>query len=301
MGNQNQQTSFGVNIWWTVPGVCVPAEQAQDLLLKHGFEKDDMREPSDRVEVSRAVRSFQNRRTKEDRKLAEVATEKGDSVVYGILDRTQSGDQVGFKQQTTVTYDKNSNVTTVTGALVDEVNKALVEYKDKVTDQDVRSFLRHVVRMCKGISKRPTGGIYFIPAQHVSVVESAQAFLAELAAGARLYVERVMDGPQERQIVWEAVEVDLDEQLAGVLASVERVEKRVSALKNQETRVEELRGLMKVYQDLLGKEAKYEEMAQKLDAAVGTIAAKMATIQGASPAPKAPKAAGNGGGCRGKK
>jgi Trp operon repressor len=89
-----------------------------------------------------------------------------------------------------------------------------------------------------------------------------------------------MDGLEERQIVWEAVEDDIDDQLAGVMASVERVEKRVSALKNQEARVEELRDLMKVYQDLLGHEAKYEEMAQKLDAAVTTIAQKMATLQG---------------------
>lgn len=48
---------------------------------------------------------------------------------------------------------------------------------------------------------------------------------------------------------------------------------------------------MKVYQDLLGREAKYEDMAQKLDTAVATIADKMAKIQGQQ-APATPK--GNG-------
>jgi hypothetical protein len=284
--NENSD-SFGINLWWTVPELVVPAQQVQDLLVKHGFEKSDIKEPSDRVEVSRAVHSFQNRRTKEDRHIAEIANEQGDAVVYGILDPEHSadGDSVDFKQRTTVRYDKNTNVVSATGELADKVEAALGEYRDKVTDQDVRYFLRKVVRMCAGVSKRPTGGIYFVPALHVGVIQSAQAFLAELAVGAKLYVERVVNGEAERQIVWEAVEGDLDDQLSAVLASVDRVERRVSALRNQEARVEELRSLMKVYQELLGKEAEYEDMAAKLDAAVATIAQKMANLQSLTPPP----------------
>jgi len=297
--NQNPQPeAFGVNVWWYLPRLTVEAKQAQDLLVQHGFEKDDMKEPSDRVEVARAVRSFQNRRTKEDRRLTEVAQEKGDAVVYGILDRTQEGDQVGFQQETTVKYDKNANTVSVTGTLTKEVEEALVTYRDKVTDVDVRTFLRRVVRMCQGISKRPSGGIYFVPSRHVGVIESAQQFLEKLATGARLYFERVVNGEQERAIVWEAVEDDIDEQLKAVMAGVDRVEKRVSALKNQQDRVEELRGLMKVYQDLLGREAKYEDMATKLDGAVATIAQKMATLQSQNPAPAVPSGNGTGRGRR---
>jgi hypothetical protein len=301
--NQNPQPeAFGVNVWWYLPRLTVEAKQAQDLLVQHGFEKDDMKEPSDRVEVARAVRSFQNRRTKEDRRLTEVAQEKGEAVVYGILDRTQNGDQVGFQQETTVKYDKNANTVSVTGTLTKEVEVALVTYRDKVTDVDVRTFLRRVVRMCQGISKRPSGGIYFVPSRHVGVIESAQQFMEKLATGARLYFERVVNGEQERAIVWEAVEDDIDEQLKAVMAGVDRVEKRVSALKNQQDRVEELRGLMKVYQDLLGREAKYEDMATKLDGAVATIAQKMATLQSQSqsqnPASAAPSGNGTGRGHR---
>jgi hypothetical protein len=278
MSEQNK--SFGVNLWWTVPTLAVPAQEAQTLLAKYGFEKDDMKEPSDRVEVSRAVHSFQNRRTKADRRMAEIASEKGDKVVYGLLDREQvNGSQVDFMQRTTVTYDKNANTVNVTGALVPEVEAALVEYRDKITDVDVRYFLRKVVKMCHGVAKRPTGGIYFVPTQFVGVIDSAKGFLAEMNSGARLYVERVVDGEQERAIVWEAVEDDLDDQLSTILSNVERVEKRVSALRNQEAKVGEIRDLMKTYQDLLGREAKYEDMAAKLDAAVATIAQKMTTMQ----------------------
>lgn len=278
--NASQPTSFGVNMWWTVPGLATALPTVQSLLIAHGFEKDDIEGPSDRVEVARAVRSFQNRRTKQTRRLAEIAQERGDSVVYGILDRESNGDQVGFVQATTVTYDKNANTVHVSGALCNEVQAALGEFKDKATDEDIRYFLRRVVRMCHGVSKRPTGGIYFVPAQFVGVIEQAQAFLKDLGVGAKLYVERVMDGQQEREIVREAVEIDIDKRLEDVMAGVERVERRVSALRHGEERVEELRGLMKVYQDLLGQEAKYEELTEKLDKAVQSIGEKMSKLQG---------------------
>lgn len=290
------QNAFGVNLWWTVPGLAADIATVQSLLIKHGFEKDDIQEPSDRVEVSRAVRSFQNRRTKADRKIAEIAQDRGDAVVYGILDRETNGDQVGFVQATTVTYNKNANTVNVTGALCGEVEARIGELKDKATDEDIRYFLRRVVRMCKGVAKRPTGGIYFVPAQLAGVIEQAQAFLADLGVGAKLYVERVMDGVQEREIVREAVEHDIDKQLEVVMAGVERVERRVSALKNGEARVEELRDLMKVYQDLLGQEAKYEELTEKLDKAVQTIGEKMSKLQGDDIQPVLPVAAGNAAG-----
>jgi hypothetical protein len=275
----NSEKGFGVNVWWTIPTFKMEAEKVQGLLEKHGFDRDDMKAPSDRVEVSRAVRSFQNRRTKDNRRLAELARTNGGDVVYGILDRRVDGDDVEFVQSTTVKYDRNHNTVSVSGSLFGEVNSALEEYKDKITDADLRNFVRGVIGMCRGIAKRPSGGIYFVPSQFASVVEQASGFLAELKVGAKLYVERMMNGVQEREIVWEAVEDDIDEQLAKVMSGVERVERRVSALRNGEEKIEELRGLMVTYQELLGQEAKHEELAEKLDKAVKSIADKMSKMQ----------------------
>ena len=279
VNNQVSNQEFGVNVWWTIPTFKMEAVFVQNLLEKHGFDRDDMKSPSDRVEVSRAVRSFQNRRTKDNRRLAELARTNGGDVVYGILDRRVDGDDVEFVQSTTVKYDRNHNTVSVSGVLTRAVNSAIEEYKDKITDADLRNFVRGVIGMCRGIAKRPSGGIYFVPAQFSAVVEQASSFLAELNVGAKLYVERMMNGVQEREIVWEAVEDDIDEQLEKVLSGVERVERRVSALRSGEEKIEELRGLMKTYQELLGQEAKHEELAEKLDKAVKTIAEKMSKMQ----------------------
>jgi hypothetical protein len=277
--NQNPQKIFGVNLWWTIPELAVTAEFVQSLLVKHGFSDKDMRAPSTRREVSRAVRSFQNRRTKNERRLAELASERGDQVVYGILDRDVNGENVEFTQKTTVKYDKNANTVSVSGTLANEVEVALEGYRGKVTDEDVRVFLRNLVRMTHGVAKRPTGGIYFVPASFVGVIDSAKAFLTELNSGANLYVERVVNDTEARQNVWVAVESDLDEQLDKILAAVENTEKRVGALKNQTDRVEGLCEMMKTYQDLLGEEAKHEEIAQKIEGVVQVISAKMVQLQ----------------------
>lgn len=273
--NPTSATTFGVNLWWTVPMVKVDQGLAQSLLLKHGFDKEDMTPPTDHMEVSRAVYGMQDRRHKENRRITEKAFRDGTRVVWGILDREQSGEKVRFTQNTTVTLDKNHNRVNVVGTLVGEVNDAIAEYRDKMTDDDIRAFLLELVRKCNGIRKRPTGGIYFVPAYNASIIESARAFLAELGTGARIYVERVMDGQEERKNVWEAVEDNLDEILDGIMGKVETIEKRANALVTQQDKLNEAKEMVEVYQKLLGEEAKHQDIAAKIEVVVKAIGDKM--------------------------
>jgi hypothetical protein len=210
------------------------------------------------------------------------------------LDREQEeADTVGFSQHTTVRLTKDSGIVTANGALAKEVMEAVRDYTGKVTDEDVRAFLRRVVRLCKGIAKRPTGGIYFVPDVNMGVMMSARQALADMDCGARIYVERVMDGKQERENVWGSVEEDVRSQIAETLESVERIEKRASSIVGQQARLEELGELVEVYRGLLGEEAKFEAVAEEIEAAVKTVASKMEKLQqgtGASAKPGAKKA-----------
>jgi hypothetical protein len=278
---------FGVNIWWTMPETSIDGIRAQTILKKHGFEITDMKLPSRQAEVSRTAYSFQNRRSKEQRRVTEKARDTGKNVVYGILDRQQEGVEVAFEQHTTVTLDKDSGAVKVDGALKTEFNKALNEFQGKITDQDLRYFLRRVIRMCWGIPKRPTGGIYFVPAKYADVIEQAQAALAELNTHARIYVERVMDGTQERENVWESVESEVEGRLSEALAAVGRIERRVDAIAGQKEKIDGAAELMKVYQQLLGEEAKFEEVAEKIEDAVKVVNDKMAALT-ANVVPKKP-------------
>lgn len=267
---------FGVNLWWTVPAVKVDQNIAAALLIKHGFDKDDMPPPTDREEISRAVDSMQDLRHKHDRRIKEKVYRDGEKTVWGILERVQTDkENADFKQKTKVTYFNATNRVTVTGKLVQEVNDRIAEFRDKITDDDVRKFLLNVNRRCRGIAKRPTGGIYFVPAANVGIIDRAQAFLTELGTVARLYVERVVDGPQERKNVWEAVEEDLDEKLDKIMFEVERTAKRATKLVGQQKNLDEAREMMEVYQKLLGEEAKHQEIATKIEVVVKAIGDKM--------------------------
>jgi hypothetical protein len=279
MATVSQNGKFGVNVWWTVPETVTDGVAAQEAMLKHGFEKKDLPLPTRRAEVARAVYSFQDRRHKENRRVTEKAADDGAHVTYGILDREQAGEQVGFKQQTTVRLDKATDSVTAEGLLASEVLKAVDAYSGKVTDEDVRYFLRRVVKMCYGVAKRPSGGIYFIPSKFAGIVESAQGAMNELGSGARIYVERVMDGKEERANVFEAVEAEVGNQIEETLVAVGRIEKRSNSVQSQQAKLEELGELVEVYKGLLGEEAKWEGVAERIEEAVKVVAEKMQKLQ----------------------
>lgn len=271
---------FGVNVWWTCPEVIRDASTVQNALTKHGFEKNDIPLPSRRTEISRACYSFQNRQGKSNRHLTEKANDNVNFVTYGILDRQQEeSDKVGFNQNTTIRLDKSTDEVKVEGSLASEVMESIKTYSGKVTDDDIRYFLRRVIRMCFGIAKRPTGGIYFVPDQFSHVIKSAQSVLDEMNTGAKMYVEGVVNGVQERQNVWSSVEEEIEGRLAETLSAVERIERRTSAVKDHEEKLKGVKDLMDTYVGLLGEEAKYQGIAEKIEVAVKTVGEKLTQVQ----------------------
>lgn len=280
MNSVVKNVSFGCNVWWTCPEVIRDASAVQNALTKFGFNKDDIPLPSRRTEISRACYSFQNRQGKSNRRVTEKASDNVNFVTYGILDREQEEtDKVGFSQHTTIRLDKSTDEVKVEGSLSAEVMGAINIYSQKITDDDIRYFLRRIIRTCFGVAKRPTGGIYFVPDKFSHVIKDTQKVLDELNTGARLYVEGVVNGVQERQNVWASVEEEIEGRLTETLSAVERIERRTSSVKDHEEKLKGVKGLMDVYVGLLGEEAKYQGIAEKIEEAVKTVGAKLSVIQ----------------------
>jgi len=276
-------SKFGSNIWWTVPELAKDGLEVQSILKKHGFAEEDMPLPNKRTEVSRAVSSFHNLRTKEDKRITISPKENDKEVVYAILDYQQeSSDEVSFNQGTTIRYSKVDDTVNVEGKLVDDVVFQIDVYKGKVTDDDVRAFLGRVIHKCRGVAKRPTGGIYFIPDTYEPTIRAAQRVLAEIDAGAKLYIEGVVDGIQERQNVWDSVELEIECELSKTLDAVERIGRSAKCVKTQQAKLDGIVELMEVYKGLLGEEAKYQDIAEKIEAAVKATSEKIVELQGAS-------------------
>lgn len=272
---------FGVNVWWHIPEFVMDGAKVQEIVDKHGFETSDLPLPSRRNVISRAVYSFQDRRHKLGRTVVDKTKDNSDQVAYGVLFQERKGaDTVGYNQGTTVTLDKESNRVNVDGSLSTEVYEAINKYEGAIVAQDVSTFLRKVVKMSFGISKRKvSGGIYFVPDRFTGLIESAQDIINDLDIGAKLYVERVMNGEQERAIVWDAVENNIESEIEKTMGAVERISKRASSVVSHEAKLDELNGLMDIYKNLLGQEAKYEEITEKLNDASVEVASKLAELQ----------------------
>jgi len=236
--------TFGCNTWWTIPELSVDSELAIAIIQKYGFQAEDLKVPSRRLEVSRAVRSFHNRRTNDGRRIGERIRDTDSTVSYGILDRVVGVEEVNFEQGTKIILEKGSGTVTVSGIHKEEFDVALSDSVGKVTDEDVRYFLRRVIKKAYGVAKRPTGGIYFVPESKVEVMENASKCLKEFNTAAHIYIERVMNGVQERENVWESVQSDVESRLAEAVAAVGRIERRASALNNQAEKIGEAQELM---------------------------------------------------------
>jgi hypothetical protein len=272
-------SSLGRNVWWTVPVTAQDGIASQAVLEKHGFSKDDLPLPSRRTEVSRACYSFQNRQGKHNRRITEKAADDGTYVTYGILNRRQKADRVSFRQGTTVKLEKANGTVTAEGKLAQEVLDAVKLYESKIVDDDIRSFLRRVICKAHGIGKRPSGGIYFIPEKYIDIIKAANEALKEIGGGAKMFIEGIINGVQERQNIWGSVEEEIDGQIIETLAAVDRIERSTEAVKDQQAKLDGLKELAEVYQNLLGEEAKYADVAEKIEAAVKKVSEKMAKLQ----------------------
>lgn len=277
-----QQKPRVFNIWWTVPqDIVINASQAHAVLERHGFDKDDMPAPSAKLAVSRTAHSFQDRRHKSNRRVTEKTAENGRYVTYGILGQTRVNDEeVAFKQDTTIRFDKQSEMLSIEGPMATDFQTRHVSYRNGILSEDISAFLRRMVKMSMGIAKRPTGGIYFIPSSYSWVIENAQKVLDDLNTGAKLYLEGVMDGERERANLWGSVTHEIETRISDTLRSVERIEKRVSSIKSHEAKLSELEKLKDAYVDLLGEEAQHETLTEMLTDAVSSIGSKLNKLQG---------------------
>lgn len=164
-------------------------------------------------------------------------------------------------------------------AMIPDVYKAIQRYEGSITDEDIRAFLRKIIRLCCGMPKRRNGGIYFVPARFTDILKQAQAVLDDLGGDARLYVEGIIDGVQERENIWESVENNIDTEIQQALMAADRIGRNAKAVGNQKSKLEQLNEMVEVYKGLLGREAHYESLTERIEKAVRQVSTKISDIQ----------------------
>ena len=287
---EKNEAAIGVNVFWTIPNVKVAVEDVKVAAAKHGFDAEDIKEPSDRKVFSRASKALNNGQQR--RLVRRVSDAPGKSTVIGIVDESveAGSEQLEYNQSTTVRFDKADSTVNADGSLAGEFLDEFEGLKGVLTHQDFRRFVRMTVKNCAGVPKRPSGGIYFIPTENIGLIERCAEMYSELGIGT-IYVERIFDGPQERQIVWESAETEINKMVDSLLGKVSKIEKRAGAMKGHDERMEELQNMMTVYTKITGSAAEAEAISERLEEATAIVASKMSELQGVADEKSATKQA----------
>lgn len=272
--------ALGVNVWWTVPEALVDGDAAQVAVESAGFERKDIVPASFRRAASRACYNMQDRRSNEHRRVTEKVKTADGKVVFGILDRVDGQEEVSFEQKTKVIVDGKNNELVAFGEVADKVRTEFDANLGRVNSADIRAFIGKVVRLCYGIPKRPSGGIYFVPAQFADLIESARQavenmFPAGKGAVPRIYTERVFNGEEERRNVADSVADDLRGEINKIMAGIESISRSSKALKDREGKLHMVEQMAKLYEEILGKEAEYEDLIEELRGAETKLVARM--------------------------
>ncbi len=265
---------IGVNVYWNLKNVGkIQASRLINLINANGFNEDDIKFPSEKTSFCRAIKDFNNTR---GHRLARKISDNKDCIIYGIVDETinKEDETLKYRKETSARFDKGDYRVDAEGPLSQAICVNYMSYMDVFVRADISQFLRVGINRACGVPKRPSGGIYFVPQAKVEIIEAMSRIIDELGIG-KIYIERIYDGPQERENIWESCEEEIERVVDDVFANTKKIGKRVSALENQEGKLKQMNELMGVYEGLLGREAVVEDMVEKIQRAESFISDKM--------------------------
>jgi len=261
-----------LNGWWMVRrDAKVDIAVAQGVLAKYGLDTSLMNEVTERQSVRRGIDEMHNRRGTK-RTVAEKIRETGDVAVFGILNLERyvgvCKDTAAYKQNTKVVLDKATGTVTATGLQADEVYERINANKGFYNDADLRRLCYNLVRSIGGVSKRPTGGVYLMPAMFGDKVDALRNALKEMVGDlAAVYVERIYDGAEERANAATSIADDLMVRATRISDAVKNITKQTCRLQNHKQNVIQLQEMTAMYQGILGEQAALENLTLVLNAA----------------------------------
>jgi len=268
-----------LNVWWMVrEDTKVNAVKADSILEKFGFS-GFMGDLNERKAVRRGIDELHNRRGK-NRRVVERVRETADSAVFGVLKMNidENSNSAEYDQDTTVVLDKATGTVEATGVMADVVNRKIAENRGVYNGNDLRFLFINVIREAGGICKRPTGGVYLVPAMYADKILSLKAAVLEMCdKGAVIYTERIYDGEEERSNAAEAVTNDLSGRVNLIVTAVSRIQKLTCRIKSHQDALVKIEELTEMYKTILGEQVGLESLTDTLKAAsakVETILAK---------------------------
>lgn len=258
-----------LNVWWMVrEDAKVSVDVADEILGRYGF-KGLMGEVTERKAVRRGIDELHNRRGN-NRRVVERVSEDADKVVFGVLKMNVDAEAqcAEYDQDTTVILDKATGVVNATGAVAEVVNQKIQMNRGVYNDNDIRALCGNVIRLAGGVSKRPTGGVYVVPAFYADKVKALKSALAEMCGDAAvIYTERIYDGEEERENTAVAVANDLTSRVNLIVTAVGKLKKQTCRIKNHQMALAKVEEITKMYSGILGEQIALKSLTDTLEMA----------------------------------
>jgi hypothetical protein len=269
---------IGVRVSWRVNEFLGERETLVSIAKQCGLDGDLM--PNNTIKkavgrASHAIAKANNGRFMEalpPRKL----TDNKEKAVYAIVSEKvdQDTEHADYAQETTIRMDKEDKTVVAVGAQAGEFMAKYEQYKDAMTDHDIRAFCLLMVRHSLGIAYNPSGHDYFVPEAHQENMDKLDTFLRTLKVG-RMYITPAIDDANSLEVTWERASEVLLKEVGTILKNIEKFGKRVSGLREKNETLKGLGEMAKVYGNLTKRAVEAEEMLNTINAASDKVAAKI--------------------------
>ena len=270
---------LGLAVWWTIHGGRWSYEGITRKLTQVGLDSEYVQEETPRAVFSDAVKTASDQ---VDGCIFRKILDDPDRVVMKLIDERVNREtvKVRFDQHTTVALDKDKETFGGEGPMADAVHRLFESYHGTVPDPKVRHAVCNILRDHRAITLRPSGGIYFLPAEKAEVVKAVQAFLRDMKIG-ELYILRIPNGVIERANTMESVSEDMTGRLDRLSKEVDLVNSRLSSLADKKAEAEEVKKLFDYYVKVLDGSEAVEALHQRYFDLEKKISKKIANFEAA--------------------
>lgn len=173
---------------------------------------------------------------------------------YAVVDEDADRDDLRYSVQCTVKLraDDTIEITPTFFDRADTLRETYDKARNEIARNTIGSWLSALVReCCAGVTLRSTGGIYFIPAEHVAKFRAWSATF-ESATDSVIFELPALQSDQAVKAILDAVMTEADDTLGGIADEIDNGALGSNALKTRESRCETLRKKLESYATLLG-------------------------------------------------
>ena len=267
--------AVGFNLWWqfskTLSSYSVLRELAEELGLE-----EHLPAPTYKKAFTQAFKHFETRKNKI---LARRVAEDKRSLTHSLVfESVENNEELKYAQETTATLDKQTGDITIKGVLSDDIRSVYNTYRNSVTDNDLRVFMRKALESIGAIPKKPSGGIYFVPKTKAEAIEKIAKVVETSNTKNTVYIERVFNGEMEKETVIKTFKEVFFDRINDVLEKVDNIDSSTKCARNQSASLEELAKLTEYYKEININDTEISEVLIGIETAKQVINEKIEEI-----------------------